>query len=96
MEVARVNESDFTEVGVDTTTDEQVVRLALLAQRAGYLGVVASPHEAAMLRARVGPEMLIVTPGVVLRAELDPTVVSPWDERPTSPGPGRDGRGSGS
>lgn len=34
-----------------------------------------------MLRARGGPEMLIVTFGIVLRSELDPNVASSWDGR---------------
>ena len=68
--VTSLTDTDLTEIGLSATAKEQVVRLARLAQHAGCHGVVAAPHDAALLRAELGPDPLIVTPGVMLRAEL--------------------------
>jgi orotidine-5'-phosphate decarboxylase len=51
-------------LGMAGGIDGTVTRLARLAADAGTHGVVASPHEAAALRAARGPAFLIVTPGI--------------------------------
>lgn len=54
----------LTEIGVGSTVEKQVQRLAELGTAAGITGLVASPHEVKMLRTRFGPAIKIITPGV--------------------------------
>ncbi|MGD8587337.1 MAG: orotidine-5'-phosphate decarboxylase [Chromatiales bacterium] len=55
---------DIAEVGYTGGPVENVLRLAELARRSGMDGVVCSPREAAQLRAGMGRDFLLVTPGV--------------------------------
>jgi orotidine-5'-phosphate decarboxylase len=55
---------DIAETGFQGEPEENVRRLARLAQDSGVDGVVCSPLEAAQVRAQAGDEFLIVTPGV--------------------------------
>lgn len=64
--VTSLTAADLAEVGVAAPPEEQVARLARLARDAGCHGVIAAPHDAAALRRLLGPDALIVTPGVTL------------------------------
>ncbi len=55
---------DLGEVGVTDAPAEQVRRLARLTQACKLDGVVCSAQEAAVLRADLGPEFRLVTPGI--------------------------------
>ena len=57
-------QSDLAAVGITAGMDDQVRRLAKLAQSAGADGVVASPQEIEIIKTACGPEFLVVTPGV--------------------------------
>jgi orotidine-5'-phosphate decarboxylase len=54
----------LAETGVTAKTSDQVLRLARLGVANGIDGLVASPHEARMLRAAFGDKIKIVTPGI--------------------------------
>ena len=51
-------------IGVPDSPMEQVTRLAGLAKQAGLDGIVCSPQEAASMRELLGPDAVIITPGV--------------------------------
>ena len=55
---------DLAEIGLPADAAANVDRLARLARDSGLDGVVCSPREAAGLRAALGDDFLLVTPGV--------------------------------
>jgi len=59
-----LDQRDLVEIGDDVPLAELVLRRAAWAAAAGADGVVASPREAAAVRASAPPGFLIVTPGV--------------------------------
>jgi len=58
------DEDTLGEVGVAGGVSDSVRRLARLAKDAGADGVVASPHEVALIREACGRDFLVVTPGI--------------------------------
>ena len=59
-----MGDSDLEEVGVAARAEDQVVRLAGLALKAGLDGVIASPRELPQLRHLYGKALKLVIPGV--------------------------------
>jgi orotidine-5'-phosphate decarboxylase len=55
---------DLRDMGIQHSVQELVSARALLASEVGCDGVVASGEEAGVLRPKVGPRFMIVTPGV--------------------------------
>ena len=58
------DQAALNEIGIADTPAVEADRLARLAVGNGIDGIVCSPQEAAAMRAALGPEALIVTPGV--------------------------------
>jgi orotidine-5'-phosphate decarboxylase len=59
-----MDEAELRAVGVSDDPATQVLRLARLAQAAGIGGLVCSAEEVAAVRQAMGPEMLLVVPGI--------------------------------
>ncbi|WP_017573418.1 orotidine-5'-phosphate decarboxylase [Nocardiopsis halotolerans] len=59
-----LSETDLEQVGLLGPARDAARRLAVLAVGAGARALVCSPHEVAMLRAEVGPDITLITPGV--------------------------------
>jgi orotidine-5'-phosphate decarboxylase len=59
-----LSEDDLPDLGLHAPMGEQVVRLARLADACGLDGVVCSAHEIIGLRSALGPDFLLVVPGI--------------------------------
>ncbi len=59
-----LDQDDVSLIGFQHTVQEQVIRLADLAQSAGLDGVVCSPFEIAPIRKACGSELTLVVPGI--------------------------------
>ena len=57
-------QEDLSELGMNTTPADLVLRLATLARNSGLDGVVCSAQEAALLRRECGDKFCLVTPGI--------------------------------
>ena len=59
-----LGDEDLPSVGLTPPVGDQVLRLASLTQQCGLDGVVCSAHEIARLRAELGPDFMLVVPGI--------------------------------
>jgi len=59
-----IKDGDLAELGMPGTASDAVRRMAVLAVAAGALGLVCSPQEVAAVRAEVGPDIALITPGI--------------------------------
>jgi len=61
-----LDQKDLISAGIQRTPDNQALALAEMAYSCGVDGIVCSIHEAARIRQTLGPQALIVTPGIRL------------------------------
>ncbi len=61
-----LGEEDLRRIGLAGPVSDAARRLAVLAVEAGARGLVCSPQEVAAVRAEVGDDILLITPGVRL------------------------------
>ncbi len=59
-----LDDADLARIGMAGPVGDAVLRLAALAVGAGARGLVCSPREVAAVRAEVGPDVTLITPGV--------------------------------
>jgi len=59
-----LGDADLARIGLAGPVCDAVRRLAVLAVAAGARGLVCSPREVASVRAEVGPEITLITPGI--------------------------------
>ena len=59
-----LGDDDLSELGIPGPVSDVVRRMAVLAVAAGARGLVCSPQEVAAVRAEVGPDVMLITPGV--------------------------------
>lgn len=61
-----LDEDALRSIGVEKSVEAHMTSLAKLAIAQGIDGLISSPHEVPSLRSELGPEPLIVTPGIRL------------------------------
>jgi orotidine-5'-phosphate decarboxylase len=59
-----MDDEDLQEAGYAVPADQLVMARAMQAQQAGMPGLICSALEATSLRSALGPDMLLVTPGI--------------------------------
>ncbi len=58
------SQTTLSEIGIDRDLAFEVASLSRLTAECGLDGVVASPHEAGIVKKEIGPEFMVVTPGI--------------------------------
>lgn len=77
-----MSEQSLQKIGIQTPLQQHVLNLATLSKEAGLDGVVCSAQEAALLKANLGEDFCLVTPGIRPKnaAKDDQTrIVTPQD-----------------
>jgi orotidine-5'-phosphate decarboxylase len=79
--LTNLSQDDLKQQGSDVTPTDLVLHRSRLARKAGFDGVIASGQEAGRVREAIGPDFLIVTPGIRLLGQTTDD-----QERVTTPG----------
>ncbi|MBT7964881.1 MAG: orotidine-5'-phosphate decarboxylase [Porticoccaceae bacterium] len=77
-----MDDTDLEEIGIQRSASDQVLHLARLAKSAGLDGVVCSARESSSLKAALGKDFKLVTPGIRLdgnAADDQRRIVTPVD-----------------
>jgi len=77
-----MDDTDLTEIGIQRSASDQVLHLARLAKDSGLDGVVCSAQEASSLKAQLGQDFQLITPGIRLEgnaADDQRRIVTPVD-----------------
>ncbi len=59
-----MDEEDLKSVGINSSVEDEVLRLAELSKRAGLDGVVCSAKEVRLIKENLGEDFITVTPGI--------------------------------
>ncbi len=59
-----MDESDLKSVGIESSVEDEVLRLAELSKKAGLDGVVCSAREVRLIKENLGEDFITVTPGI--------------------------------
>lgn len=59
-----LDQSDLNDLGICRPMTDHVAAMSTLSIDAGADGIVCSPHEVGLMRCRLGPAALLVTPGI--------------------------------
>jgi orotidine-5'-phosphate decarboxylase len=59
-----MNQEDISDLGINATPEQMVLRLAAMAKESGLDGVVCSAMETEILRKQLGNKFCLVTPGI--------------------------------
>ena len=61
-----LDDNDFSSLGIKGRVEDQVIRLAKLAEAADLDGLVSSARELKIIRKELGSKLILVTPGIRL------------------------------
>lgn len=80
-----MNQANLTEIGIENSLENQVLKLATLTHQSGLQGVVCSAQEVQTLRQKLGKDFCLVTPGIRLDASKHSNVNQDDQSRVVTP-----------